>query len=187
MQKAVAEAEECKFKKIALEEKVLRLEGDLTAKEVMCSKVSELKNELRQLRRSNSQFLWKIKSLQFEKEDCLKHLSSKGKDENMQKISQLEAELQEIRDRYLNMSQKYAEVEDQREQLVSAESTGDDDLDEQIGMEKLEILLPELSLKEEGNFNRNVAILGRRLPKMRVTVVGEVIKLLSMKLSFMAA
>lgn len=34
------------------------------------------------------------------------------------KISQLEAELQEIRDRYLKISLKYAEVEDQREQLV---------------------------------------------------------------------
>ncbi|XP_016501385.1 uncharacterized protein LOC107819753 isoform X1 [Nicotiana tabacum] len=229
MQKAVAEAEECKYKKISLEEKVLRLEGDLTAKEVMCAKVSELKNELCQLRRVNSQFLRKIKSLQFEKEDCLKQvksveeelmrkrldnqreddvptleklklskaaeedfskqceiitqspqsekylkvqkiqgnsqqdgnkqsnykrdlqetvaksvsaiqfpgdtvvqilesnciheshlicLSSKGIDGYMQKISQLEAELKEIRDRYLHMSLKYAEVEDQREQLV---------------------------------------------------------------------
>ncbi|XP_059307607.1 uncharacterized protein LOC132059121 [Lycium ferocissimum] len=232
MHKAVAEAEECKYKKVALEEKVLRLEGDLTAKEVMCAKVSELKNELCQLRRQNSQLLSKIKSLQLEKEDYLKQvesfeeelkrkrsdyqredestfptveklklseaeqedfskhrceiitqspqsekylkfqkvqgnshqdgnkesnynidlqetvaksvsvikfsgdtvaqtlerncihephqisLSSKGRDENMQKISQLEAELQEIRDRYLNMSLKYAEVEDQREQLV---------------------------------------------------------------------
>ncbi|MCD7458684.1 hypothetical protein HAX54_038900, partial [Datura stramonium] len=45
-------------------------------------------------------------------------LSSQGRDEYMHKISQLEAELQEIRDRYLNMSLKYAEVEDQREQLV---------------------------------------------------------------------
>lgn len=36
----------------------------------------------------------------------------------MHKICQLEAELQEIRDRYLHMSVKYAEVEDQREQLV---------------------------------------------------------------------
>ncbi|CAN4115056.1 unnamed protein product [Withania somnifera] len=228
MQKAVDEAEEFKYKKIALEEKVLRLEGDLTAKEVMCAQVSELKKELCQLRRVNSQLLWKIKSLQFEKDDFLKqvksleeelmskrsdnqredddttpnpeelkllkaeeddlsmhqcespqsekylkvqkiqgnsqqdgnkesnynrdlqetvaksvsaiqypgipvaqtlesdcihesHLissSSKGRDDNIHKISQLEAELQEIRDRYLNMSLKYAEVEDQREQLV---------------------------------------------------------------------
>ncbi|XP_009787654.1 putative WEB family protein At1g65010, chloroplastic [Nicotiana sylvestris] len=228
MHMAVAEAEECKYKKISLEEKVLRLEGDLTAKEVMCAKVSELKNEACQLRRVNSQFLRKIKSLQFEKEDCLKQvksvekefkrkqlenqreddvpaleelklskaeeedfskqfgittqspqpekylkqkiqgnsqqdgnkesnynrdlqetvaksvsaiqfpgdtvvqtlesnciheshlisLSSKGRDENVHKICQLEAELQEIRDRYLHMSVKYAEVEDQREQLV---------------------------------------------------------------------
>ncbi|CAN4126509.1 unnamed protein product [Withania somnifera] len=196
MQKAVAEAEECKYKKIALEEKVLRLEGDLTAKEVTCAKLSELKNELCQLRRVNSQFLWKIKSLQLEKEDCTKKvesleeklnrkrsdsqrkdddttptleemklfsplksillvqeissmrlfyhvdtgiliyirstydynlinphlcifsLSSKGRDDNIHKISQLEDELQEIRDRYLNISLKYAEVEDQREQLV---------------------------------------------------------------------
>lgn len=76
MQKEVAKAEKCKYKTIALEEKVLRLEGDLTAKEVMCAKVSELKNELCQLRRSNSQLLWKIKSLQFEKENCLKQVTS---------------------------------------------------------------------------------------------------------------
>uniref|UniRef100_A0A0V0I6K2 Putative ovule protein n=1 Tax=Solanum chacoense TaxID=4108 RepID=A0A0V0I6K2_SOLCH len=232
MQKEVAEAEKCKYKTIALEEKVLRLEGDLTAKEVMCTKVSELKNELCQLRRANSQLLWQIKSLQFEKENYLKQvtsleeklskkrpdnqredddtiptldelkfseveeenfskhqheiitqslqsdkylkvqkiqgnsqqdgnkesnynrdlqgilaksvsvnqfpgdtvaqtldsnyiheshlisLSSKGRDNNVQKVSQLESELQEIRDRYLNISLKYAEVEDQREQLV---------------------------------------------------------------------
>ncbi|MCD7458685.1 hypothetical protein HAX54_038901, partial [Datura stramonium] len=86
MQKAVAEAEECKYKKIALEEKLLRLEGDLTAKEVMCAKVSELKNELCQLRRVNSQLLWKIKSLQFEKEDCLKQVKSL-KEELMRKRS----------------------------------------------------------------------------------------------------
>lgn len=232
MQKEVDEAVECKYKTIALEEKVLRLEGDLTAKEVMCAKVSELKNELCQLRIVNSQLLQKIKSLQSENENCLKQarsfkeelskkrsvhqkvdndttpnlddskfseaeeedfskhqhdiitqspqsekylkvqkiqdnsqqdgnkesnytrdlqetlaksvsviqfpgatvaqtlesnciheshlisLSSKGRDDNMQKISQLESELQEIRDRYLNMSLKYAEVEDQREQLI---------------------------------------------------------------------
>ncbi|XP_049372148.1 uncharacterized protein LOC125837052 [Solanum verrucosum] len=232
MQKEVAEAEKCKYKTIALEEKVLRLEGDLTAKEVMCTKVSELKNELCQLRRANSQLLWQIKSLQFEKENCSKQvtsleeklskkrpdnqredddtiptldelkfseveeenfskhqheiitqslqsdkylkvqkiqgnsqqdgnkesnynrdlqgtlaksvsvnqfpgdtvaqtldsnyiheshlisLPSKGRDNNVQKVSQLESELQEIRDRYLNISLKYAEVEDQREQLV---------------------------------------------------------------------
>ncbi|XP_055830411.1 uncharacterized protein LOC129899451 isoform X2 [Solanum dulcamara] len=232
MQKEVDEAEECKYKTIGLEEKVLRLEGDLTAKEVMCAQVSELKNELCQLRRVNSQLLWKIKSLQLEKENFLKQakslekelskkrsdyqredddtiptldelkfseaekedfskhqreiitqspqpekylevqkiqgssqqdgnkefscnrdlqetvaksvseiqfpgdteaqtlesnciheshlisLSSKERDDNMQKISQLESELQEIRDRYLNISLKYAEVEDQREQLV---------------------------------------------------------------------
>ncbi|PHU00111.1 hypothetical protein BC332_29898 [Capsicum chinense] len=232
MHNVVAEAEECKYKKIALEEKVLRLEGDLTAKEVMCAKVSELKNELCQLRRANSQFLRKIKSLQCEKENCLKQvksleeqlsktrsdnereddditptleelklsevekgnfgkhqheiitqspqsekhlklekiqgnsqqdgnkesnysrdlqetlaksvaviqfpgdtvaqtlesnciheshlisLPSKERDDNIHKISQLESELQEIRDRYLNMSLKYAQVEDQREQLI---------------------------------------------------------------------
>lgn len=76
MQKEVDEAVECKYKTIALEEKVLRLEGDLTAKEVMCAKVSELKNELCQLRIVNSQLLQKIKSLQSENENCLKQARS---------------------------------------------------------------------------------------------------------------
>lgn len=42
--------------------------------------------------------------------------SAKGGDES--KIKRLEAELQEIRERYFDMSLNYAEVEDQREQLV---------------------------------------------------------------------
>lgn len=76
MQNSVTELEECRYKKVVLEEKVLRLEGDLTAREVMCAKDAELKNDLSQSKRVNSQLCWKIKQLEFERHYLLKELQS---------------------------------------------------------------------------------------------------------------
>jgi len=44
--------------------------------------------------------------------------NANNKEEKKHKADLLEAELREIRERYLEMSLKYAEVEAQREQLV---------------------------------------------------------------------
>ncbi|PIA54916.1 hypothetical protein AQUCO_00901075v1 [Aquilegia coerulea] len=205
MQKAISELDDCKRSKIALEEKLLRLEGDLTAKEALCVQDAELKNELNRIKRANSQFQRKIQCLEDEKDEWLnraqmleeelklkkeekQHQSrsvsinslefesdnqaeqpssegdSKNRDHNgttgvdlaakiqllendlaealeannmykeqlkklltdgqngyangPKKITSVEAELKDIRERYFHMSLRFAEVEAQREELV---------------------------------------------------------------------
>ncbi|XP_031104795.1 centrosome-associated protein CEP250-like isoform X2 [Ipomoea triloba] len=196
MQNSVTELEECRLRKVVLEEKVLRLEGDLTAREVTCAMDAELKNDLSQSKRVNSQLCWKIKQLELERHylskellsiqeelnrkensvrstshsvakdktasckelklsedgssqcndcetiqiasiDCasrsqledektqFKSLQPEGQStksgkekENEEKILQLEDELKDISERYLHMSLKYAEVENQKGKLV---------------------------------------------------------------------
>ncbi|KAL3625354.1 hypothetical protein CASFOL_030808 [Castilleja foliolosa] len=178
MHKQVLEAEDCKRKKNGLEDKILRLEGDLVEKDALFVQVNETKNELRQMKMANSQYSVKVKSLedelkqtelskvcderdiksrryqvsaildyesriqllekelekaselndvyksQLESNACLvdsKILQTQESYETKKsehKICQLEAELVEIRERYLGISLKYAEVEAQREQLV---------------------------------------------------------------------
>lgn len=73
MQKAVSEAEDCRRKKNALEEKILRLEGDLIARDALCVQDAEIKNELKI---ANSQFLMKVKHLEDVREDLQSRVQS---------------------------------------------------------------------------------------------------------------
>ncbi|KAH6806045.1 hypothetical protein C2S51_030876 [Perilla frutescens var. frutescens] len=170
---AMSEFEECKRKKLYLEEKLLKMEKDLNASEILCIQNADLKNELTEMKRSNVQFQQKMYILEEEKDECLKkaqaleenlklmeernsihkegahnhdfhdeydRLDINNKNRFLQEISHtpgsqknystvareryertkssLETELRDLRERYLEMSLKYAEVEGQREDLV---------------------------------------------------------------------
>lgn len=68
LQKAMSELEDCK---VTLEEKLLQMEGGLMAKEVPCAQDVELKNELSQIRKANSQYQQKIQLLEEERDQCI--------------------------------------------------------------------------------------------------------------------
>lgn len=69
LQKAVLEEEDCRRKKNALEDKILRLEGDLIARDASSVQDAEMKNELSQIKIVNSQLLMKVKHLEDVRED----------------------------------------------------------------------------------------------------------------------
>ncbi|XP_020260889.1 interaptin-like isoform X3 [Asparagus officinalis] len=164
---------------IALEEKLLRLEGKLSAKEATEVHVEELKHEINYMKEENSEYQRKIQCLEEEKselvikvkvmedelyqdkmaldkgeeklhdlEATIRDLEAKVKSleneltESMEtnnmykiqlqglmsekqsnnskapKIVSMEAELKEMKERFLHMSLQYAEVEAQRQELV---------------------------------------------------------------------
>ncbi|XP_068342086.1 uncharacterized protein [Pyrus communis] len=72
LEKALFELEDCKRNNVRLEEKVLQMEGDLTAKDALCAQYAELKNELNQIRRANEQYQLKIQLLEEERSDFLR-------------------------------------------------------------------------------------------------------------------
>lgn len=74
IQMVASELGDYKRCKAALEEKVWRLEWELTAKEASCTLLSKMKNELARLTRTNSQLKGKIKYLEEEKEECFKRV-----------------------------------------------------------------------------------------------------------------
>ncbi|KAJ4825858.1 hypothetical protein Tsubulata_034406 [Turnera subulata] len=67
MQKAASELEDRKKYQVSLEEKVLRMEGDLMAKEALCEQYAEVNSELSRVKRSNKQLQRLIQQLQEEK------------------------------------------------------------------------------------------------------------------------
>ncbi|KAK9688641.1 hypothetical protein RND81_09G000300 [Saponaria officinalis] len=71
MEKALLELENCRRSEISLQEKVLRLEGDLAAREALCAQDAELKFELSRIRRVNNELQRKIKHLEQDQEGFL--------------------------------------------------------------------------------------------------------------------
>ncbi|KAL9675956.1 hypothetical protein QQ045_004165 [Rhodiola kirilowii] len=72
MQMLESELEDCRNNKIALQEKLLRLEGDLTAREAECAEDVKLKHELGRMRRTNSQLQRKLKDFEDDSDEFLK-------------------------------------------------------------------------------------------------------------------
>ncbi|MQL90728.1 hypothetical protein Taro_023329 [Colocasia esculenta] len=197
MQKSLFDVEGDRRSRVALEEKLLRLECDLNARDALYAQDIELKNELNRVKRTNSQYQRKIQCLEEERDELTRKIQVLEKDFCMRKaeiqdgkrllpegdksllsmddleskvrsletelaealetnnmyklqlesfaserqttnfsasksamvedsrvegnddrLTSLEAELKDMRERYFQMSLQYAEVEAQREDLV---------------------------------------------------------------------
>ncbi|KAJ3681904.1 hypothetical protein LUZ60_014477 [Juncus effusus] len=116
--------------KVVLEAKLVRLQSDLSLKEAAGAVETELKNEISRIKRANSEYQRRIQCLEQEKIELLKK-QEEGNNKLTQesgavqlersqsdRISALEAELKDMKERYSNMSLQYAEVEAEREELV---------------------------------------------------------------------
>nr|XP_029117488.1 myosin heavy chain, skeletal muscle-like isoform X1 [Elaeis guineensis] len=72
MQKALYDGEDDRCSRIALEEKLLRLESSLTAQEASYAYEDELKNELHAVKRTNKVYQREIQSLEQEKDELMR-------------------------------------------------------------------------------------------------------------------
>ncbi|GKE13555.1 hypothetical protein Tco_1417106 [Tanacetum coccineum] len=105
----------CKNEKSALEEKLIRLESDLTAKNTSRSNDADIKNEISRIKSANLKHQLRIRQLEGEKNECLKKMedlklqlakSKTGANKTRSqedidyaaKIDMLEAELDEVLD-----------------------------------------------------------------------------------------
>ncbi|MFS7934209.1 hypothetical protein Hanom_Chr05g00388891 [Helianthus anomalus] len=108
----MSEFEDCKRERDALEEKLSRLEGDLTAKNSSRLQDADMKNEISRIKSANLQYRLKIQQLEGEKKELLKkvddltgvHETRTQEDtDHAAKMKMLEAELDEA----LNANHKY--------------------------------------------------------------------------------
>ncbi|XP_074573221.1 uncharacterized protein LOC141829608 [Curcuma longa] len=76
MQKALCDAEDDRRSRIALQEKLLRMENDLSVKEASCAFEVELKNELNRVKRTNNEYQRKLQNLELENVDLMKKVQS---------------------------------------------------------------------------------------------------------------
>ncbi|CAA7390872.1 unnamed protein product [Spirodela intermedia] len=80
MQKALFGLEGDRRTRVALEEKLLRLECDLNAKEALHAQEMELKNELSRMKRSNSQYQRKMQCIEEERDELTRKVQVLEKD-----------------------------------------------------------------------------------------------------------
>ncbi|KAJ0787907.1 hypothetical protein HanPI659440_Chr05g0185621 [Helianthus annuus] len=108
----MSEFEDCKSERDALEEKLSRLEGDLTAKNASRLQDADMKNEISRIKSANLQYRLKIQQLEGEKKELLKKVDdltrvhetrTREDTDYAAKMKMLEAELDEA----LNANHKY--------------------------------------------------------------------------------
>lgn len=92
--KALSEAEVCRSKKNALEEKLLRLEGDLIARDASCVQDAEMKNELHRMKIANGQLVMKVKYLENVREELQRRLQRHDEESHRKSNSEDEGFIQ---------------------------------------------------------------------------------------------
>ncbi|KAK1403361.1 hypothetical protein POM88_002966 [Heracleum sosnowskyi] len=76
LQKVMTEFEDCKHKRIALEEKLCHMEHDLLEKKASVADDEELRNELGRMKRVNKQYKRTILQIEVEKDELLKRVQT---------------------------------------------------------------------------------------------------------------
>eukprot|EP01018_Ginkgo_biloba_P020269 Gb_23357 [translate_table: standard] len=142
LQQAISEGDEVRRCKAALEEKLLRLQAELSAKEASSAHEAEQKNESIRLKRLNGQLQRKLQDLEEEKEE-FKRKAQLLEEELQVKVNTLSKVEQKVSSRsnskvgYTSPSRDTKEVVELREKLRFVES-------------ELEIIAKEFEVKERG-------------------------------------